>query len=107
MTSTDEAVHQLSREIEDALRKFLHPLAGGRDGVGWPFGRSVLKTDLIHLVEEVPGVEGVDSIEISTRSAGSTSYSKNAVSVFVVVLAKSLYAAPKSMLEAATSAPLT
>ena len=27
-------------------------------------GRSVLKAELIHLVEEVPGVEGVDALEI-------------------------------------------
>ncbi len=56
---------RLRDDIEHSLRRFLHPLTGGRDGVGWPFGRAVLKTDLIHLVEEVQGVEGVDSIEMS------------------------------------------
>jgi predicted phage baseplate assembly protein len=55
---------RLRREIDDRLRRYLHPLVGGRDGKGWPFGRSVLKTELIHLVEEVPGVEGVDSVDM-------------------------------------------
>lgn len=55
---------RLRREIETKLRQFLHPLAGGRNAAGWEFGRPVLKTDLIHLVEEVPGVEGVDSLDM-------------------------------------------
>jgi hypothetical protein len=55
---------RLRREIADKLRIFLHPLIGGRDGKGWEFGRAVLKTELIHVVEEVPGVEGVDALDI-------------------------------------------
>jgi predicted phage baseplate assembly protein len=55
---------RLKREIEDRLRRYLHPLVGGRDGKGWPFGRAVYKTDLAHLVEDVPGVEVIDSITI-------------------------------------------
>jgi predicted phage baseplate assembly protein len=55
---------RLRREIELKLRRFMHPLIGGRDGRGWEFGRPVLKSDLVHLVEEVPGVEGVENCEI-------------------------------------------
>jgi predicted phage baseplate assembly protein len=55
---------RLRRDIEVKLRRFLHPLLGGRDGKGWEFGRPVLKSDLVHLVEEVPGVEGVEGLEI-------------------------------------------
>jgi len=47
---------RLRREIDLKLRRFLHPLLGGRDGKGWEFGRPVLKSDLVHLTEEVPGV---------------------------------------------------
>jgi predicted phage baseplate assembly protein len=55
---------RLRREIELKVRRFMHPLMGGRDTKGWEFGRPVLKSDLVHLVEEVPGVEGVESLEI-------------------------------------------
>jgi predicted phage baseplate assembly protein len=55
---------RLRKDIEYKLRKFLHSLVGGRDGKGWEFGRPALKAELIHLVEEVPGVEGVDLLEI-------------------------------------------
>jgi predicted phage baseplate assembly protein len=52
------------REIEERLRRYLHPLVGGRDAKGWPFGRSVYKSDLAHIVEDIPGVEVIDSITI-------------------------------------------
>src|SRR5262249_29991826 len=55
---------RLRKDIEYKLRRFLHALVGGRDGKGWEFGRPVLKAELIHLAEEVPGVEGVDALEI-------------------------------------------
>jgi hypothetical protein len=55
---------RLRRDIEDRMRRFLHPLFGGRDAKGWPVGRPVLKSDLVHLVEEVPGVDAVDLLQI-------------------------------------------
>jgi predicted phage baseplate assembly protein len=61
---------RMRREIEERLRRYLHPLVGGRDSKGWPFGRAVLKTELIHLVEEVPGVEGVDSVDMLDELKG-------------------------------------
>ncbi|MCA9673938.1 MAG: putative baseplate assembly protein [Kofleriaceae bacterium] len=61
---------RLRRDIELKLRRFLHSLVGGRDAKGWEFGRPVLKSDLVHLVEEVPGVEGVDALEIRDEGRG-------------------------------------
>jgi len=55
---------RLRREIEIKIRRFMHPLLGGKDGKGWEFGRPILKSDLVHHIEEIPGVDGVDSIEI-------------------------------------------
>lgn len=55
---------RLRREIELKVRRFLHPLLGGKDGKGWEFGRPVLKSDLVHHIEEIPGVDGVDGIDM-------------------------------------------
>ena len=63
---------RLRKDIELKLRRFLHALVGGRDGKGWDFGRPVLKAELIHLVEEVPGVEGVDALEIRDEGRNVT-----------------------------------
>lgn len=59
---------RMRRDIAEKLRRYLHPLVGSRDGKGWEFGRAVLKTELVHVVEEVPGVEGVDALDIFDES---------------------------------------
>ena len=59
------ASDRIKKGIEEALRRFLHPLYGGRSGKGWMFGRSVLKIDLYQVVEEVEGVDFVDKIRLS------------------------------------------
>ncbi|MGM0576307.1 MAG: putative baseplate assembly protein [Myxococcota bacterium] len=58
------ASDRIKRGIERALRKFLHPLYGGRSAKGWPFGRAVLKIDLYQVIEEVDGVDFVDRIRL-------------------------------------------
>jgi predicted phage baseplate assembly protein len=55
---------RLRAEIEQRLRRYLHPLLGGKDGKGWPFSRPIYRTDLVHVVEDIPGVEAIDSIQI-------------------------------------------
>ncbi|MFN3203007.1 MAG: putative baseplate assembly protein [Bradymonadia bacterium] len=55
---------QLKNAIEQRLRTFLHPLVGSRSGGGWPFGRNVLKLDLYHVIEDIPGVDLVDRIRL-------------------------------------------
>ena len=43
-----------------ALARFLHPLTGGPEGRGWPFGRAVYLSDVAALLE---GLDGVDHVE--------------------------------------------
>ncbi len=61
---------RLRQEIEDIFRRYLHPLVGGSDRQGWAFGYAVRKTELIRVVEEVPGVEGVDSLALLDEGRG-------------------------------------
>ena len=69
--STTGSSERLKRDIELALRKFLHPVVGGRDGQGWVFGRSVYKVDLYHIVEQVDGVDFVDRVQILNEDRGT------------------------------------
>ena len=46
--------------IENALKQFLHPLKGGPETKGWPFGRSVFKSEIC---ERIDGIEGVDCVK--------------------------------------------
>ncbi len=45
-----------------AIERFLHPLTGGPDGTGWPFGRDVFLSELFAAFEAIPGVEHVRSL---------------------------------------------
>ena len=47
-----------------ALNKFLDPLVGGPDGSGWPFGRDVYRSEIMRIIDEVPGVDYVASLEL-------------------------------------------
>lgn len=51
---------ELERAVAERLYSFLHPLKGGPNGEGWPFGRPVQLGELFGIVQ---GVTGVDVIE--------------------------------------------
>ncbi len=46
------------------LRDFLHPLTGGPEGQGWPFGRDVFLSDVAAVLEAVPGVDYVQTLNL-------------------------------------------
>jgi predicted phage baseplate assembly protein len=60
--------------VVDALNKFFHPLYGGPEGRGWPFGRSVHLSDVAKLIEGIEGVDYVRLLELLLNSipAGNT-----------------------------------
>jgi hypothetical protein len=47
-----------------ALRTYLHPVRGGRDGQGWRYGRPVVAGELFGVLLDVPGVELVDKVHL-------------------------------------------
>jgi predicted phage baseplate assembly protein len=50
--------------VRAALATFLHPLLGGPDGEGWPFGRGVYLSDVAAVVEATPGVDYASRLEL-------------------------------------------
>jgi Baseplate J-like protein len=50
--------------VRAALEAFFHPVTGGPDGTGWPFGRAVHLSDVAAIVEAVPGVDFVQELEL-------------------------------------------
>jgi hypothetical protein len=54
--------------VEQALNTFLDPLVGGPNGRGWPFGRSVYRTEIIQLIAGVHGVSYVFALSMSSGS---------------------------------------
>jgi hypothetical protein len=60
-------------EVADAAvalaQNFFHPLLGGPDGLGWPFGRDVYVSELYSLFEKVSGVDHLDNLTLTTPDA--------------------------------------
>jgi hypothetical protein len=58
----------VKKALDDRLNNYFHPLWGGRDGGGWPFGRSLSVFELYHLIENVEGIEHVESLVLNGDS---------------------------------------
>lgn len=58
---------QVCQAVETALRNYLWPIRpGGSDNQGWPLGRKVRSLELEVIVSQVPGVVGVDGLNLFT-----------------------------------------
>ncbi len=62
----------LKREIETAVRKHVHPLTGGSDQKGWPFGRTLHKSDLLKIIEGVNGVDFCETLALFNEDRKAT-----------------------------------
>jgi len=51
-------------EADAALRTFIHPVEGGYDGRGWPFGHPLLLGDVHAVLQKVPGIAYVDVVRV-------------------------------------------
>lgn len=65
---TGASTSKVSARISTALNAFLDPLRGGPDSIGWPFGRSVFRTEILQLIDGVPGVDHVVSMTMVADS---------------------------------------
>ncbi len=64
----DALVAVVGPQAVETLRAFLHPLVGGPDHSGWPFGRDVHVSDIYRLLDQLPGV---DYLEKSLEADGN------------------------------------
>ena len=55
---------QVHDGIADALEDYFHPLRGGEDGSGWPFGGSIYYSRVYQRVSGVPGVASIERLTI-------------------------------------------
>jgi predicted phage baseplate assembly protein len=55
---------RLQRSATNALYAYLHPISGGMDGKGWPFGRPVHMGEIYALLQRLPGSELVEDVRL-------------------------------------------
>ena len=58
------SVEDTQRAVEDKLYRYIHPIHGGSDGAGWPFGRGLFASELFSQIQTVEDVEYVSDIRM-------------------------------------------
>jgi len=56
--------NRLQDQALDVLFRYFHPILGGPDGIGWPFGRAVLAGEVFAALQGVRGTEMVEDVRI-------------------------------------------
>jgi predicted phage baseplate assembly protein len=65
VVATDSAdLAALKKGIEDTLLSYFHPLVGGEDGGGWPFGGDIAYSRVYQRVFTVPGVQRIERLAL-------------------------------------------
>ncbi|HVM10563.1 MAG TPA: putative baseplate assembly protein [Acidimicrobiales bacterium] len=59
---------KVEKDAVAALYTYFHPIRGGSDGRGWPFGRQVTQGEAYAVLQAVPGVEAVEQVRIYPAS---------------------------------------
>lgn len=72
LKTSGPGVERVKQRLEDEIRTALHPLYGGPDGRGWPFGRALHKSDLYRVIEGEDGVDYVEDLSIFDEDLGRT-----------------------------------
>ncbi|NJM40368.1 MAG: hypothetical protein HC853_06180 [Anaerolineae bacterium] len=52
------------RQARAALNAFFHPLTGGPDSTGWPFGQTVHASEIYAVLEKVTSVNYVEDVQL-------------------------------------------
>ena len=59
---------RVQQSVRDAIDAFLDPRTGGPGGLGWPFGRDVFRSEILQVIQAVPGVDHVTSLSLTSGS---------------------------------------
>ena len=87
---TDALVSVVSGEAAGAIRKFFHPVTGGPDGNGWPFGRAVYLSEVYELLDKTPGVNYVEAVVLTTPDGTARELRRNGDLVGIMLAAHEL-----------------
>ncbi len=60
-----EAAGKVEANLYQQLNAFLHPLTGGQEGSGWPFGEQPQESDVYRLISDISGIDHVSALKVS------------------------------------------
>ena len=61
----------VEEEVLACLYRFLNPLKGGPDGIGWPFGRELFLSDVYQSLQGMADVQFIRSVELFITEPGT------------------------------------
>ncbi len=65
-------VSEVQQKAEEALYRYVNPYIGGPRGDGWPFGRSLNRSEIYSILHGIEHVEFVEDVQISvSETAGA------------------------------------
>jgi hypothetical protein len=69
--------------IIDALNRFLRPVPapGDKENQGWPFGRTVFKSEIFEVIKKVNGVDCVETVVLTAEGAHATRDSQGNITI--------------------------
>jgi|GEM_PF-329862 len=67
-----DSLSELETTAATALSEYLHPLSGGGDGEGWPFGELPCISDCYGVLEAVADVDHVEGIRLTFETPDAT-----------------------------------
>jgi predicted phage baseplate assembly protein len=63
--ATLSAVGSIEARLQKKLESFLHPLTGGQEGSGWPFGEEPQVSDIYRLISEIREIDHVSALTVT------------------------------------------
>ncbi|HEY0432111.1 MAG TPA: putative baseplate assembly protein [Pyrinomonadaceae bacterium] len=57
---------ELKQRVIASLNRFFHPLTGGQENSGWPFGGDVFRSEVLQVIDETDGVDHVSALDLAS-----------------------------------------
>lgn len=64
IVSDNADLADVKKRIEQTIKDYFHPLRGGEDGLGWPFGGTIFYSRVSQRIFTVTGVERINTLKI-------------------------------------------
>ncbi len=65
----DAVPDDVTNRVVARLQQFLHPVSGGENNQGWPFGRNVFASEIYAQLDQLPGVDFISKVEFGVADA--------------------------------------
>lgn len=66
LAESTEVAAAVEKTARARLLKLLHPVDGGPDGSGWPFGRGIWKSEFFRILSDIPGLDRVEGVDLQS-----------------------------------------